>query len=195
MGRKRELLELLLIFMKIGLFTFGGGLAMLSMMEYHCAEKKKWVTHDDIMNVAVIAQSTPGPVAINCATFVGYRQAGLIGAFIATFGLVFPSFVLIYLLSMFLEEFLGIGIVANAFRGIEIGVGILMLNTGINAVRKVQKNLIPFSIMSCSFVIMLLNNLFSWKLSSVNLILASAVISFLNFLICKESGEKGGVES
>ena len=74
--RKNILLDLLLTFMKIGFFTFGGGYAMISMIENNCVEKKKWISHDDMMNVTVIAESTPGPIAINCATFVGYRQAG-----------------------------------------------------------------------------------------------------------------------
>ena len=99
------LFELFLIFAKIGLFTFGGGYAMLSLIENNCVEKKKWITHDEMMNVTVIAESTPGPIAINCATFVGFKQAGLLGALTATFGMVFPSFVIIYTVSMFLDNF------------------------------------------------------------------------------------------
>ena len=94
--RKNILLDLLLTFMKIGFFTFGGGYAMISMIENNCVEKKKWISHDDMMNVTVIAESTPGPIAINCATFVGYRQAGFLGSLIATLGIVLPSFVVIF---------------------------------------------------------------------------------------------------
>ena len=90
------LLDLLLTFMKIGFFTFGGGYAMIAMMEGICVERKKWITHDEMMNVTVIAESTPGPIAINCATFVGWQQAGFAGALAATFG-VFPYFWTIFL--------------------------------------------------------------------------------------------------
>ena len=86
------LLDLFLTFAKIGVFTFGGGYAMISMIENNCVERKKWISHDEMMNVTVIAESTPGPIAINAATFVGYKQAGLLGAIIATIGIVLPSF-------------------------------------------------------------------------------------------------------
>ena len=86
------LLELFLMFMKIGLFTFGGGYAMISVIEDICVDKKKWITHEEMMDVTVIAESTPGPIAINCATFVGYKIAGFFGALLATIGVVIPSF-------------------------------------------------------------------------------------------------------
>ena len=89
------LLELFYIFAKIGLFTFGGGYAMISIIEEACVERKKWITHEEMMNMTVIAESTPGPIAINCATFTGYKKAGFIGALVATLGIVVPSFVVI----------------------------------------------------------------------------------------------------
>ena len=88
----KKLIDLFLTFAKIGLFTFGGGYAMISLIENNCVERKKWITHDEMMNVTVIAESTPGPIAINAATFVGYKQAKLLGAIIATLGIVQPSF-------------------------------------------------------------------------------------------------------
>ena len=91
-------IELFLTFLKIGLFTFGGGYAMISIIENNCVEKKKWITHDEMMDITVIAESTPGPIAINCATFVGYKIAGILGAIAATFGVVVPSFVIIFLM-------------------------------------------------------------------------------------------------
>lgn len=106
--------NLFLTFSKIGLFTFGGGYAMISMIEDACVEKKKWITHDDMMNITVVAESTPGPIAINCATFVGYKQKGFAGAVTATVGMVLPSFVVILLIAKLLDNFLGITIIANA---------------------------------------------------------------------------------
>ena len=165
------LFELFLTFARIGLFTFGGGYAMISLIEHTCVEKKRWITHDDMMHITVIAESTPGPVAINCSTFVGYRQKGFAGAAAATFGMVLPSFVIIYLISMFLDNFLEITLIANAFRGIKAAVGILILDAGFRMIKKMQKRPMPLVIMSCSCIAMLLLNIFSWDFSSVALIL------------------------
>ena len=117
-------LDLFLTFAKIGLFTFGGGYAMISLIENSCVEKKQWITHDEMMNVTVIAESTPGPIAINCATFVGYKQKGFTGAISATIGMVLPSFCIIFLISMFMDNFLEITWIAHAFMGIKIAVGL-----------------------------------------------------------------------
>ena len=133
------LMELFFTFVKIGLFTFGGGYAMISMIENNCVEKKAWITHDEMMDVTVIAESTPGPIAINCATFTGYKKAGFLGALVATLGIVVPSFIVIFLISMFLDNFLEITIVANAFKGIKVGVGLLILDAAITMINKMQK--------------------------------------------------------
>lgn len=177
--KKHILLDLLLTFMKIGLFTFGGGYAMISVIENNCVEKKKWITHDDMMNVTVVAESTPGPIAINCATFVGFRQAGFPGALTATAGTVLPSFLIIYVISMFLNNFLEIPLIANAFKGIKVGVGILILDAAITMIRKMRKGSLPCAIMGCSFVIMLFINIFSWNFSSMSLMLIAAAVSLV----------------
>ena len=132
-------LDLFLTFAKIGFFTFGGGYAMISLIEDSCVEKKQWITHDEMLNVTVIAESTPGPIAINCATFVGYKQKGLTGAVAATIGIVLPSFCIIFLISMFLDNFLEIAWIAHAFMGVRIAVGILILDAAIKMFKKMQK--------------------------------------------------------
>ena len=124
-------LKLFWTFFQIGLFGFGGGYAMISMIEHNCVEQKQWITHDEMMNVTVIAESTPGPIAINCATFTGYKKAGFIGALAATLGMVVPSFTVIYLFSIFLDNFLELTVIAHAFQGIKIAVGLLILDAGI----------------------------------------------------------------
>ena len=129
------LIELLLTFAKIGLFTFGGGYAMIAMIEDCCVERKKWLTHDEMMNVTVIAESTPGPIAINCATFTGYKKAGFLGAVIATLGMVLPSFAVIYVISVFLDNFLEVALIANAFKGIKVAVGIVKKPTNDKCLR------------------------------------------------------------
>ena len=100
------LIDLFLTFAKIGMFTFGGGYAMISLIENTCVENKKWITHDAMMTVTVIAESTPGPIAINCATYVGYKQKGIWGAVAATLGVVLPSFIILYLISSFCNQFI-----------------------------------------------------------------------------------------
>ena len=130
------LFTLFLVFARIGLFTFGGGYAMISVIEHICVEKKKWITGEELLEMTVIAESTPGPIAINCATFTGHKIAGIPGAIAATLGMVTPSFIIIYLISIFLENFLELTIVANAFRGIKIAVGLLILDAGLNMAKK-----------------------------------------------------------
>lgn len=186
--------ELFLTFVRIGLFTFGGGYAMISVIEDCCVEKKKWITHDEMMNIAVIAESTPGPIAINCATFTGYKIAGLLGAVFATLGVVLPSFVIIFMISMFLDHFLEITVVANAFMGIKAAVGILILNAGFSMMKNMPKTVMSKIIMACSLAGMLLINIFSWNFSSINLMMAAAAVSLVYFIVRdlrrKESGKK-----
>ena len=175
--------ELFLTFVKIGLFTFGGGYAMISVIENNCVEKKKWITHDEMMNITVIAESTPGPIAINCATFVGYRVAGFSGAFFSTIGVVIPSFIIIFCISAFLDNFLDIAIVANAFQGIKVAVGILIFDVAINMIKKMPKKAFSIILMSGSFLVMLLINMMSWDFSSISIMLIAAVVSLFYYSI------------
>lgn len=188
------LCELFLTFAKIGLFTFGGGYAMIPIIENICVEKKEWISHDDMMNVTVIAESTPGPIAINCATFVGFRQGGFFGSLAATLGVVFPSFVIIFSISMFLDRFLEITLIANAFQGIKVAVGILILDAAFNMIKKMQRKILARIIMACSFAAMLFINIFSWNFSSICLMLIAAVVSLVIFVIMGKPKSKGGVE-
>lgn len=179
------LLELFLCFAKIGLFTFGGGYAMIALIENACVEEKKWITHDEMMTVTVIAESTPGPIAINCATFVGYKQKGFLGAVAATTGVVLPSFFIIYLIALYFNKFLEITLIAQAFQGIKIAVGILILDAGINMFKKMKnKRFLSYSILICSLLLMLSINYFSLKLSTVVIMLVSGIIS-LSVFLCK----------
>ena len=116
---------------------------MISMIEHACVDSKQWVSHDDMMNITVIAESTPGPIAINCATFVGYKQKGLVGAIAATLGIVLPSFIVIYLIAMLLDNFLEIAVIANAFKGIKLAVGILILDAAMKMIKKCRRKLFP----------------------------------------------------
>ena len=188
------LLDLFLTFAKIGLFTFGGGYAMIAMIENHCVEQKKWITHDEMMNITVIAESTPGPIAINCATFTGYKKAGLVGAVVATLGMVVPSFAVIYLISVFLDNFLELALIANAFKGIKIAVGILILDAAFTMIRKMPNKKLPGTIMVCSCIAMLCINIFAWNFSSISLMLLAAAVSLTIFILHGAPDQKGGAK-
>ena len=184
------LLELFLIFAKIGMFTFGGGYAMISIIENICVEQKKWITHDEMMNLTIIAESTPGPIAINAATFVGYKQAGIPGSIVATVGMALPSFVIIYLISAVLDNFLEIQWIANAFRGIKIGVGILIFRVALTMLKKMKPAPLPRTIAFCAFAAMLTINFLALRISSITLMLIAGFVSLSIFL---GKRKKGGV--
>ena len=180
--------NLFLTFFRIGAFTFGGGYAMISVIENICVEKKHWITHEDLVNVTVIAESTPGPVAINCATFVGYKQKGLLGSIAATLGVVLPSFIIIWAISMFLERFLEIAWVASAFRGVRVAVGLLILDVGIRMAKKMPKEPIRIILLIAALVLMVLINLLNWKISTIVLLLCAAAVSLIVFLFHDRKG-------
>lgn len=183
------LLDLFGSFAKVGLFTFGGGYAMITLIVSTCVEKKKWITHDEMMNITVIAESTPGPIAINCATYVGYKQKGFAGALIATIGMILPSFCIIFTISKFLDHFLEITWIDHAFQGIKIAVGIL--DAAVKMLQKMQKKPMPLTFMLCAFAAMFLINIFSVRISSIILMMAAGLISLVIFMV-KKSAVKGG---
>ena len=174
-----KLFELFITFAKIGLFTFGGGYAMISVIEYECVEKRNWIDHEDMMNITIVAESTPGPIAANCATFVGQRQAGLAGAAVATLGVVAPSFVIIFLISLFLDDFLEFKVVASAFAGIKIAVGILIIDAAVTMIVKMKKRAFPVVVMLCACAVMLASDLLGWHISSVALLLVAAAVGIV----------------
>ena len=144
--------KLLLTFLKIGAFTFGGGYAMIPLIQREVVEKNKWLTDEDILDIIAIAESTPGPIAINSATFVGYKTAGFFGAFFCTLGVVLPSFVIILIISFVLEEFEALKAVQYAFNGIRAGVLALILKALINMYKKCPKNLVSYIVIAASFI-------------------------------------------
>ncbi len=184
------LVDLFLTFAKIGLFTFGGGYAMIAMIEDACVENKKWISHDEMMDITVIAESTPGPIAINCATYVGYKKCGIIGALAATLGIVLPSFLIIYIVALFLDNFLEITIIAHAFKGIKLAVGILIFDAAVKMIKKMKKKPLPLSFMLGAAFIMILANVFAVKISSIWIMLASGVISIAVFTLGKQEVKK-----
>ena len=184
------LLDLFLTFSKIGLFTFGGGYAMIPLIENVCVTKKEWITHEEMMNITVVAESTPGPIAINCATYVGSKKKGFWGAVAATLGVTLPSFLIILMISFFIDRFLEIKWVASAFKGIKIAVGILILDAAIKMIIKMKKKAISIIILSVAFIAMMLINVFALRVSTIVLMLASALAGLFVYLIKRHKNKE-----
>lgn len=177
------LFKLFYTFAKIGLFTFGGGYGMIAIVQDECVEKKKWITDDEFATVLTIAESTPGPIAINCATYTGYTQGGILGSIVATFGVVLPSFVIIFLISSFFNNLLEIEIVANAFKGIQVGVGIIILRAGYNLFKKMKKSAFTIIVLILACLIMLAINFLGWNFSTIYMLLIAGVLGMMFFQI------------
>jgi chromate transporter len=152
----KKIFNLFLTFFKIGLFTFGGGYAMISTIREIIVEKKNWITDDELMQIITIAESTPGPIAINMATYIGYKQKKVLGSVLATLGVVLPSFVIIFLISLFLERFMEFKVVQYAFVGINAAVAFLIIKTGISLLLKVEKKILPIGTFIIVFSLMII---------------------------------------
>lgn len=145
-------LDLYLTFFKIGLFTFGGGYAMLPVLEREVVDNKKWASHEEILDYYAIGQATPGIIAVNTSTFCGYFKAGDLGGIIATMGFISPSIIIITLIANFLQAFSHIEAIGHAFAGIRVVVCALVLNTVINMVKKDASSPLRFAIFLVTFL-------------------------------------------
>ena len=173
-ARIRDVGLLFVLFLKIGLFTFGGGYAMISLIRREFIEKRKWVTAPEFTDMIAVSESTPGPLAINSATYVGYKIAGFWGSLVATVGVVIPSFTIIYVISLFLEQFLELALVAAAFKGIQVAVAVLILSAGIKMFREMEKKPVTVAMAVLVFAAMLCLDIFALSFSSVYMILIGA---------------------
>lgn len=182
----KKLFSLFITFFKIGLFTFGGGYAMISLIQSETVAKKGWLSEDELLNIVAIAESTPGPIAINSATYIGYKQAGVLGSVFATLGVVLPSFLIIFAISFFIEDFLKIEIVNNAFKGIQAAVGVLIIRTGIKMLKNIKKNVVSFVILSVTFVITVTFDIVSLKFSSIYLIIIGGIVGYIYYGVIKK---------
>ena len=188
---KVSLKTLFFTFLKIGLFTFGGGYAMLSLIEEACVSKRQWMTKEEMLDMVALAESTPGPVAINSATYLGCRLRGVAGACAATGGVVLPSFVILFLISLVFDAFLKIAVVKAAFRGIQVAVGLLILRAGLSLLKGLPKKPAPLLFAAAVTVALLCVNLFAWSFSSLWCILIGGVAGLLIAGV-KKSSEKEG---
>lgn len=174
----KKMLSLFITFFKIGAFTFGGGYAMIPLIQKEVAEEKGWITDEEILDVIAIAESTPGPIAINSATFVGYKVCGFWGAFFSTVGVVLPSFVIILVISFVLREFADLKPVRYAFFGIRAGVLALVLKAFVSMYRQCPKNLVSYILAALSFIIAVL-----FDINVIYIIIGCAVIGLIASLI------------
>ena len=172
-------------FFKIGAFTFGGGYAMIPLIQKETVEKKGWISDEDILEIIAIAESTPGPIAINSATFVGYRTAGFWGAFCATLGVVLPSFVIILAISYVLREFQQLKIVQYAFNGIRAGVLALLFKALWSMYQKAPKNWVSYAVMAGAFVLTAF-----LQVDVLIVIVGCAVFGLVTSLLAKKEAEK-----
>ena len=177
-GKKNELLkkllQLFLIFLKVGLFSFGGGYTMVVFYEREFVEKHKWISSDEFSDLLAIVESTPGPIAINGATYIGYRIAGFLGSLVSTVATCIPSVVIIFLISLFFDEFLKFEVVQNAFKGIQAGVSLLILIAGIKMFKKMTKSKFNVIVFSIGATVMIVFAVLAVEFSSIYYILAGA---------------------
>ena len=171
--------------LKIGLFTFGGGYAMLALLENELVSKKKWMDKDEFLDMTAIAESTPGPIAINCATYLGYKRCGVLGSAACTLGVCIPSFVIIYVISLFFDAFLSLKFVEYAFRGIQVCVVYLIFSAGQKMLRGIAKTPLNKVILSVTVACMILFSLLSVKFSTVFYILIAGAVGVFAYLVVK----------
>ena len=185
MEKFKKAVKLFLIMLKIGLITFGGGYAMIAIIDRELVEKKKYLSQEEFLDVVAIAESSPGPIAINSATYIGYKQAGIWGAFFATLGVVLPSFIIIYVISLFFDKFLSLKYVGYAFRGIQACVAFLILSAGIKMVKKLKKDILSYILLTITVIAMLLLTFFSSNISAIFYILIGGAAGLFVYLLCK----------
>ncbi len=167
---------------------------MLSILDHECVENKKWITSDELMDVTVIAESTPGPIAINCATYTGYKKAGFIGAVLATLGIILPSFLIILIISTFFESLLNYSIVSNAFKGIRIAVALLIIQAAVKMIKKMLKSSqnkeTSIGFVAVFFLFVFIMNVIGIHFSTIYLIIIAGFLGFFLYGLPNKKGVK-----
>ncbi len=186
----KKYLKLFFVMLKIGLFTFGGGYAMIALLENEFVSKLKWINEEEFTDMVAISESTPGPIAINSATYIGYKIGSILGSFICTVAICIPSFVIIYIISLFFNAFMEIQWIAAAFKGIQVCVVYLILSAGIRMLIKMKKTAFNIIIIAVTSVCMILFSIFAVDFSSVLYILISGIIGLLFYTIKRMQDKK-----
>lgn len=184
-------LVLFFTMLKIGLFTFGGGYAMIALLENEFIAKRKWIEKDEFLDMVAIAESTPGPIAINAATYIGYKVLGFIGSLLASVAVCIPSFIIIYVISLFFDAFLSLTLVAYAFKGIQACVIWLILSAGLKMLKQMKKTPFNVIILSAAVTCMVMFSVFSVSFSTIFYILISGCIGLFVYLTGLLYNKKG----
>ena len=179
----KKYLSLFMTMLKIGLFTFGGGYAMIALLENEFVSKKNWIEKDEFLDMVAISESTPGPIAINAATYIGYKLLGFLGSLTATVAICIPSFVIIYTISLFFDAFLSFTPVAYAFRGIQVCVIWLILSVGLKMLKRIKKTVFNVVVFSAVITCMVAFSIFSVSFSTIFYILISGCVGLFVYLI------------
>ena len=175
----KNLLNLFLTFFKLGIFAIGGGPTMLTLLQGELVEKKEWLSNDELMEMTAIAESTPGPIAINLATYLGYKRGGFFGALLSTLGVVITPFTLMFVISLFLEKFLSFEAVKYAFMGVKVGVVFLLLKVSITLIKSLKKDWFGILLLTTVTIAMVFITILSVKFSAIYFILLGAVLGLL----------------
>lgn len=181
--KAKSLGTLFFTFFKIGLFTFGGGYAMIALLEEEFIQRRKWLDKDEFLDMTAIAESTPGPVAINSATYLGYKLAKIPGAATATVAVCLPSFLIIYAISLFFEQFTQLTVIANAFKGIQVCVIYLIFSAGVRMLKALDKSPFATGVLAAVMLVMVGLSLAGVSVSSILLILLSGAAGVAAWLI------------
>lgn len=179
----KSLETLFFTFFKIGLFTFGGGYAMIALLEEEFIQRRRWLDKDEFLDMTAIAESTPGPVAINSATYLGYKLAKVPGAATATVAVCLPSFLVIYAISLFFEQFTQLTVIANAFKGIQVCVIYLIFSAGVRMLKALDKSPFATGVLAAVMLVMVGLSLAGVSVSSILLILLSGAAGVAAWLI------------
>lgn len=179
----KSLETLFFTFFKIGLFTFGGGYAMIALLEEEFIQRRKWLDKDEFLDMTAIAESTPGPVAINSATYLGYKLAKVPGAATATMAVCLPSFLIIYAISLFFEQFTQLTVIASAFKGIQVCVIYLIFSAGVRMLKALDKSPFATGVLAAVMLVMVGLSLAGVGVSSILLILLSGAAGVAAWLI------------
>ncbi|MBR2498990.1 MAG: chromate transporter [Clostridia bacterium] len=183
MKKLKTLFTLFITMFKIGLFTFGGGYAMIAVIERELVERKKWINHEEFMDLVAIAESTPGPIAINSATYIGYKMSGFFGSVFATLGVAMPSFIIIFVISLFFDKFLSFKFVQYAFNGIQACVAFLIISAGFKMFKKLKKTPLSVILFILTVGCLVGFSLFAVDFSSIFYILIGGAIGVCIYLV------------
>jgi chromate transporter len=191
MKARVSLFQLLWAFLQIGLFTFGGGYAMIPLMQRTIVDEKHWLTHEEMLEIIIVAESTPGPIALNVATFVGYRQRRLPGALFATLGMVIPSLVIIYIIAIFFDDIKGNTIISGALSGIKTAVVVLVFSALLKLYKLLPQDRVTLMIIIMLTAVMFVLDFFSIPVSGIFFIIGGGLVGFSYYALGQYLKKRG----